>query len=121
MAGFLFQFALIAALPAIFVGGAAAFFWREIGRPWLFVILALVVLYAVYVAIFYLLPSQAMGYTVIETGLTVGGAKNYDVATHEGELNPSFMGQYVWQLLLFTVLAIPVLWFLLKFFVGKTP
>jgi len=26
----------------------------------------------------------------------------------------------VWQLLLFTVLAIPVLWFLLKFFVGKT-
>lgn len=121
MFGLLVQFVLIAALPAIFVGGAAAFSWQQLSRPWLFVVSALVVLYVAYVAIFYLLPSQAVGYTVLETGQTTDGAKSYGVATHTGELNPSFVGQYVWQILLFIVLAVPSLWFLVRFFAGKAP
>jgi len=116
---FLAQTIFIAALPALFVGGAAVLSWQQFGRPWLFVVLSLVVLYAVYVAIFYLLPSQAVGYTVMETGQTIDGAKNYSVANHKGELNPSFIGPYMRHLLIFTVLAVPILWISVKLFAGR--
>lgn len=120
MFGFLVQAIVIVALPAMFVGGAAVFSWQQLSRPWLFVVLGLVVLYAAYVAIFYLLPSEAVGYTVMETGQATDSAKSYSVATHKGELNPSFIGQYIRHLLLLTVLAIPSLWFLIKLFAIKT-
>lgn len=119
MFGFFIQTIFIVALPAMFVGCAAILSWPQIGRPWLFVVLSLVVLYAVYVAIFYLLPSQAVGYTVVEAGQAIDGAKNYSVADHKGEVNPSFIGPYLWHLLAFTVLAIPTLWFSVKLFAVK--
>jgi hypothetical protein len=119
MFGFLIQTIFIVALPAMFVGGAAILSWPQIGRPRVFVAFGLVVLYAAYVAIFYLLPSQAAGYTVVETGQALDGAKNYSVADHKGEVNPSFIGPYMWHLLTFTVLAIPTLWFSVKLFAGK--
>lgn len=119
MFGFLIQTIFIVALPAMFVGGAAVMYWQQLGRPWLFVVLGLVVLYAAYVAIFYLLPSQAVEYTVMETGQAIDGAKNYSVANHKGEVNPSFIGPYMWHLLIFTVLAIPTLWFSVKLFAVK--
>ena len=118
MSAFLIQIAFIAALPAIFVGSAAALSWQQLGKPWLFVCLALIVFYAAYVVIFYLWPSQTIGYTLI-TKQPIDGAKNYTVASHNGHVNPSFIGQYMGQLLLFSVLAIPALWFLAKFFTGK--
>lgn len=119
MFGFLIQTIFIVSLPAMFVGGAAILSWSQIGRPWLFVAFSLLVLYAAYVAIFYLLPSQAAGYTVVETGQALDGAKNFSVADHKGEVNPSFIGPYIWHLLTFTVLAIPTLWFSVKLFEGK--
>lgn len=119
MLGLIFQFILIAAFPAIFVGCAAAFSWQQLGKKWLFVAVGLVILYVTYVAVFYLLPSATAGYTVMEAGQASNGAKTYSVATHKGELNPSFISQYVWQLLLFTMLAIPSLWFLVKALLSK--
>ncbi|MDZ7938546.1 MAG: hypothetical protein U5M53_09810 [Rhodoferax sp.] len=87
MSGFLIQIAFLAALPAIFVGGAAALSWQQLGKPWIFVCLALIVFYAAYVVIFYLWPSQTIGYTLI-TKQPIDGAKNYTVASHNGEVNP---------------------------------
>jgi hypothetical protein len=118
MQSFLIQIAFIAALPVLFVGGAAALSWQQLSKPWLFIMLALVVLYVTYFAIFYFWPSQVIGYTLI-TGQTTDGAKNYDVASHNGQVDPLFIGQYLWQLLLFSILAIPALWLLVKSFPGK--
>jgi hypothetical protein len=119
MFGFLIQTIFIVLLPAMFVGGAAILSWPQIGRPWLFVAFSLVILYAAYVAIFYWMQSQVVGYSVVETGQALDGAKNYSVADHNGEVSPSFMGPYMWHLLAFTVLAIPTLWFSVKLFGGK--
>jgi hypothetical protein len=52
------QFLFIAALPTLFVGGASLLSWQQLSKPWLFVALSLVILYAAYVVIVYLLPSQ---------------------------------------------------------------
>lgn len=119
MFGFLIQIIFIIALPALFVGGTAVLCWQQIGRPWLFIVISLVVLYLAYVATFYLLPSQVVGYTVVEAGQGVDGTKSYSVADHKGDVSPSFIGSYMWQLLTFTVLAIPILWFSVKLFAGK--
>jgi hypothetical protein len=116
MFGFLIQTIFIVAFPAVLVGGAAVMYWQQLGRPWLFVVLCLVVLYATYIAIFYLLPSQVVGYTLMETGQAIDGAKRYSVANHKGEVDPSFIGPYLWHLAIFTVLAIPALWFAVRFF-----
>lgn len=118
MLSFLIQFAFIAGLPAIFVGGAAALSWQQLGKPWLFVILALMVLYATYFAVFYFWPTQVIGYTLI-TPQPIDGAKNYTVTSHDGQVEPSLVGIYIWQLLLFSILAVPVLWSLAKSLHGK--
>jgi predicted membrane metal-binding protein len=49
---------LIPALPAMFVGATGFVSWNRLARPKTFLCVALAALYAVYVSIFYLLPSH---------------------------------------------------------------
>jgi hypothetical protein len=113
------QFVFIAALPTLFVGAASLLSWHQLSKPWLFVVLSTVILYLVYVMIFYLLPSRAMGFTLVENGPALDGVKSYNIANEKGDVPPSIIGQYIWHLLLFGAVAIPSLWFSVKLLAVK--
>lgn len=116
----MFQFIFIAAFPTFFVGAASLISWQHLSKPWLFAVLATVILYAVYVMIFYLLPSRAMGFTLVENGQTLEGVKSYAIANEKGEVLPPIIGQYIWHLLLFGAVAVPSLWFSVKLLAVKS-
>ncbi len=119
MFSFLFQLIFIVALPAVFVGSTTVLAWARIGKPWLFVLLGLAILYPTYVAIFYLLPSESVGYMLVETGRGQVGPKSYGVADLLSDLNPLYIGVCIRPLLAFTVLAIPMLRLLVNWVAGR--
>jgi hypothetical protein len=121
MVAFWIETIFIAALPALFVGSSAVFYWSQLAKPWLFVALGLVLLYIIYVAVFYILPSQIVTYSFIESGQTIDEVKNYETADQTSNANASELFLYAWHLLIFVILAIPVLWFLFKLFATKEP
>jgi hypothetical protein len=61
-----------------------------------------------------------MGFTLIENGQSVDGIKSYNIANARGEVSPSIIGQYIWHLLLFSAIAVPCLWFFVKFMTVKS-
>jgi hypothetical protein len=121
MLAFWIETIFIAAFPALFVGSSAVFYWSQLAKPWLFVALGLVVLYIIYVAIFYILPSQIVTYSFVESGQTIDGVKNYKTVDQNGNANSSELTFYAKHLLIFVILAIPSLWFLFKLFASKEP
>jgi hypothetical protein len=111
----------IAAFPALFVSSSAIFYWSQLTKPWLFVALGLVVLYIIYVAIFYILPSHIEYTSFVESGQAIDEVKNYKSVDQKGNTNSSQLFLYAKHLLIFAILAIPVLWFLFKLFATKEP
>jgi hypothetical protein len=121
MLAFWIETIFIAALPALFVGSSAVFYWPQLAKPWLFVAFGLVALYLIYVAIFYILPSQIEYISFVESEQAIDEVKNYKTVDQNGNANSSQLFLYAKHLLIFAILAIPVLWSLLKLFATKEP
>ena len=115
------QLIFIAVLPALFAGAAGLLYWNQFDRPWAFLLVGVVGLYAAYVAIFSLLPSHPVGFMLQANEQSSSVAKTYDVTTIGGLSVLPIVGAYGWHLLLFLLVAVPSLWVLVKFFPSKAP
>lgn len=102
--------------PALFVGIAGLVARPQLPRPWLFVVLCLLVLYALYLAMFYF----AAPVSVVSMDLIIPAndlqARVDSTSTADQESNVWFLllRAYRQPILLFSVAALPTLWLAVK-------
>lgn len=112
----LLELGIFLGMPALFVGIAGSVAWSQLTRPWLFVVLCLLVLYVLYLAMFYF----AAPVTVVSMDLFVQAndlqARADRTFTTDLESNVWFplLRAYRQPILLFSVAALPTLWFAVK-------
>ena len=86
-------------LPLIIAVISSAIIWRSLGKPWLFFVVLLVVFYTLYVCIIYLTPPST---------------KTFLSATTNEKSVPApqfyFLSEYIKQMVIFTVLSVPLAW-----------
>ncbi len=108
----LFEFGILVGLPTIFVGVASSLVWSQLSKPWVFVVSCLVILYALYGAMFYFAAPTVISMDLIvpanKLPLGVGGATNEPQG--EGDIWFPFLMAYLRPILLFSVAALPALW-----------
>ncbi len=103
-------------MPALFVGIAGLVAWPQLPRPWLFVVLCLLVLYVLYLVMFYF----AAPVSVVSMDLIVPAndlqARADSTSTADQESNVWFLllRAYRQPILLFSVAALPILWLAVK-------
>jgi hypothetical protein len=109
MASGIAQFAFIIFLPAVVSLGSAYFGRAGVSRPWLFFFAAALILYIVYVAIFYAVAETLVGGYAISRP---DPASSVQVRS----LTPNLLVFYAKPLLMFIVVAAPILFGLHRLF-----
>ena len=110
MASLYLQLALLLGLPAIYVLAASAFAWSGLNRPWLFVAASAIALYVAYFCVVYLAAPRGGGYFLEQS-------QNGSPSKEQGaELISFFLQPYLKPMLLFSCLALPLLWVAIKLF-----
>lgn len=99
------EVAILVALPGFFALIVSWACWSEVVNPWFFASSTAVSLYVLYLVVLYF-------------GAPRGGffleAPSQDKPSHQVAL--VFLGPYIKPMLLFSVLAVPLLWLLIKAF-----
>lgn len=99
------EVAILVALPGLYACGVSWACWSEVAKPWLFASSSAVSLYLLYFVVLYF-------------GAPRGGffleVQRQDEPSHQVAL--VFLGPYIKPMLLFSVLAAPLLWLLVKAF-----
>jgi hypothetical protein len=103
------QFALIIMLPAALSLALTYLGEGDISRPWLFFLVATVILYIVYVAVFYAIAATLRG------GFAISKPDPSSPARVRS-LTPNLLIFYAKPLLVFTVLSVPVAFGLVRLF-----
>lgn len=103
-------------MPALFVGIAGLVAWPKLPRPWLFIVLCLLVLYALYLAMFYFaapvsVVSMDSFVPANDLQTRAGGTSTADQESNVWFL---FLRAYRQPILLFSVVALPTLWLAVK-------
>jgi hypothetical protein len=109
MASVIIQFAFIIFLPALAALGSAYFGRVAVSRPWLFFLVAAVILYVAYVAIFYAVAETLVGGVAISKPDPAS-------AVPVRSLTPNLLIFYAKPLLVFVVVAAPILFVLNRLF-----
>ena len=97
---------LLVALPGLYALGVSWAFWSVVAKPWLFALSSAVSLYVLYFAVLYFGAPRGGGFFL--------EAPSQDESSHQIAL--VFLGPYIKPMLLFSVLAVPLLWLLVKAF-----
>lgn len=103
------EVALLAALPGLYALGVSFACWSGTAKPWLFASSCAVSLYVLYFVVLYFGDPRGGGFFL--------EARRHDVPgepSHQLEL--VFLGPYIKPMILFSVLAVPLLWLLVKAF-----
>ena len=64
MSGFFLQLIFLLSFPLVVACGSAYVSWGALSKPWVYLVLCAVVLYAFYAALFYLVGPKSVGYAV---------------------------------------------------------
>jgi hypothetical protein len=108
MFGLYLEAIALIALPAIYAGGVAAFVWSGLGKPWLFFVFSVLSLYLLYMLVLYV--TEPRGSYFLETPKQGGATEQ------ASQMMLVFLGPYIRSMLIFSVLALPLLWLLVKLF-----
>jgi hypothetical protein len=109
MASVIVQFAFIIFFPAVMALGSAYFGRVGVSRPWLFFLVATVILYVIYVATFYAVAETLSGWFAISRPDPASPAR-------VRSLTPNLLIFYAKPLLVFIAVAAPTLFGLNRFF-----
>lgn len=101
--------AAFVAFPAVIATIAAILAWGNLSKPWVFFAVAVVVLYGLYAAVLFIMPSS-QGY-LLEAPTSQNQATSGQTFV--------FISAYFKQLAVFAVLALPTIWVLGKFFTSS--
>lgn len=97
---------VLVALPGLYALGVSWACWSGVAKPWLFASSSAVSLYVLYFVVLYFGAPRGGGFFL--------EAPRQDEPSHQVAL--VFLGPYVKPMLLFSVLAVPLLWLLVKVF-----
>lgn len=98
--------AILVALPGFYALGVSWACWSGVAKPWLFASSSAISLYVLYFLVLYFGAPRGGG-SFLE-------APRQDEPSHQVAL--VFIGPYIKPMLLFSVLAVPLLWLLIKVF-----
>ena len=112
------QWFVVLALPLVYASVASLLMWKIVERPWLFTVVTVVVLYGLYIAVGFMFSEKSQGYFI---GRTDSQAANASPATVEEIMSSDpikylIIRAYMTQFLVFSVLALPAIWYLKKLF-----
>lgn len=97
---------LLVALPGLYALGVSWVFWSVVAKPWVFASSSAVSLYVLYFVVLYFGAPRGAGFFL--------EAPSQGESSHQIAL--VFLGPYIKPMLLFSVLAVPLLWLLFKAF-----
>jgi hypothetical protein len=103
-------------IPALFVGITSSVAWSQLAKPWLFIVLCLLVLYVLYIAIFYFSPPitlVSVDLFVPANDLQAKAGSGFTTGQENNVWFP-FLRAYRQPILLFSVAALPTLWLAVK-------
>jgi hypothetical protein len=109
MASVIVQCAFIIFFPAVVSVGSVYFGRAGVSRPWLFLLVATVVLYAIYVAVFYAVAETLVGGVAISKPDPASSVR-------VRSLTPNLLIFYAKPLLVFIIVAVPILFGLNRLF-----
>lgn len=98
--------AILVALPGFYALGVSWACWSGVAKPWLFASSSAISFYVLYFLVLYFGAPRGGG-SFLE-------APRQDEPSHQVAL--VFIGPYIKPMLLFSVLAVPLLWLLIKVF-----
>ena len=101
------QLIFLLTFPLLIAGATAALTWNALAGPWRFLLASVVVLYAIYAAVFYLFSPASVGFAVhaVEPGQPVQPTPLF-----------VYLEPYFKPLLIFGLAALPTVSVLLKVF-----
>jgi len=104
------QIALLGLLPLTLSVVAAAYLWKGLAKPWLFLILIYGLL------MYFHNPDQGkrVGYMVSANEGATSAAEKYQVTTTGGEVLRYFLQPYATRMVIFVVISLPFLWVLAR-------
>ena len=97
--------AVLAALPGLYALGVSWACWSELVKPWLFASSSAASLYVLYFIVLYFCAPRGGGFFL--------EAPRQDETSQVALV---LLGPYIKPMLLFSVLAVPLLWLLVKLF-----
>lgn len=100
------EVALLVTLPALYALGVSLACWSGVAKPWLFASSSAVSLYVLYFVVLYFGTPRGGGFFLEALG--------NEEPSHQVAL--VLLGLYIKPMLLFSVLAVPLLWLLIKVF-----
>lgn len=103
------EVALLFALPGVYALGVSLACWSGAAKPWIFASSCAVSLYVLYFVVLYFGDPRGGGFILEARRHEVPGEPS-----HQFEL--VFLGPYIKPMILFSVLAVPLLWLLVKAF-----
>ncbi len=101
--------ALVVGLPGIYACGVSWALWSGVAKPWLFASACVVSLYILYILVLYFGAPRSGGYFLEVPKQNLSGEPLNQFAL-------VFLSAYIKPMLLFSVLAVPLLWLLIKVF-----
>ena len=111
------QIALLSLLPLTLSVAVAAYFWKGLAKPWLFLIVATAIGYLIYGLLMYLHNpdrGKGVGYMVSANEGATSAAERYQVTTTGGEVLHYFLQPYATRMIIFVVISLPFLWVLAR-------
>jgi hypothetical protein len=111
------QIALLGLLPLTLSVVAAAYLWKGLAKPWLFLIVATAIGYLIYGLLMYFHNSdqgKRVGYMVSANEGATSAAEKYQVTTTGGDALHYFLQPYATRMVIFVVISLPLLWVLAR-------
>lgn len=100
------ELTFLVALPGLYALGVSWACWSEVAKPWFFASSSAASLYVLYFVVFNCCAPRGGGFFL--------EAPRQEAPSHQVAL--VFIGPYIKPMLLFSVLAVPLLWLLIKVF-----
>jgi hypothetical protein len=115
MFDFLFEFGFLLLLPTIFVGISSLVVWSQLPKPWRYVFSCLLMLYVLYGLILYFTAPTVYS---IDAFVPVNDIQPIVTGATEKFQEKTvwfpYLAAYLRPILLFSISAVPILWFTVK-------
>jgi hypothetical protein len=108
----LIQIFFLIGFPALLAASSAWLSWNALLKPWRYVLVCCIALYVLYALVIGVLGPKTVGY-IVSTSAPGEAAESTPVLV--------FLEPYIVALMVFTVTALPLIWFLLRHFKTETP
>jgi hypothetical protein len=113
----LLEFGILLGLPIFVVGVISSLMWPQLSKPWVFVVLCLVILYVLYGTMFYFsAPATVSMDLIVPATMLQSGAGDTTPHFQESALCFPFLRAYARPIFLFAFTALPILWLTVKLF-----